>query len=336
MRNDQPTTPQSARPEKSKWLLWARLAFFLCLIAGTVWVLRRQNQPYQSNEGSVFGTTYHISYQSPTDFHPEIVRILQQVDEALSLFNEKSWLSRYNAGQNPCKNAMASEVISLAMRISKETQGAFDITVAPLVNAWGFGVKHGNPPSNAQLDSLKALVGYQRYLKGERVMLDCGAIAKGYGVDCVARLLRRHGVKNFMVEIGGEVVVSGKNREGSPWRIGVARPSEASGQMESILPLTDAAMATSGNYRNFHTDSLGRRYAHTIDPRLGRPVQQTLLSATVIAPTCAEADAWATACMVMGHESAVKLMKAHPTLKYFFIYDKQGRMATDCSPELKP
>ena len=301
----------------------ARLIFLLLLIVGTIWILRRTDSPYQKNEGSVFGTTYHITYQSPSDFHPEIMAELQRVDDALSLFNKKSWLSRFNAGEKPAANAMAEEVISLAMRVSSETQGAFDITVAPLVNAWGFGYKSGQWPTDAEVDSLRQIVGYERYARGERVMLDCGAIAKGYGVDRVARLLKHHGVKNYMVEIGGEVVVSGCNSSGEPWKIGVARPTDQTNAVQEIIPMAEGALATSGNYRNYHTDSLGRRVAHTIDPRLGHPVQQSLLSATVLAPTCAEADAYATAFMVMGLDEARKFVEAHHDLKVFFIYNKE-------------
>lgn len=297
-----------------------QLVAFLILAAATVWIIRRHNTAYQSNSGPIFGTTYKITYQSPSDFHPEIQTEMKKVDAALSLFNPDSWLSRYNAGQNPASDKIAKDVITLAMRVSKDTQGAFDITVAPLVNAWGFGNEKTTTPSDEQIDSLLSIVGYQRYLRGERVMLDCGAIAKGYAVDRVANLLRMHGVKNFMVEIGGEIVAEGCNSEGKPWQIGVARPTHDRSELQEILPFTHVAMATSGNYRNYRTDSKGNRYAHTIDPRLGRPVQQTLLSATIIAPTCAEADAYATASMVMGREDAEKLLSKKKDIQYYYIY----------------
>ncbi len=308
-----------------------QLVAFLILAAATVWIIRRHDTAYQNNSGPIFGTTYKITYQSPSDFHPEIQAEMKKVDAALSLFNPDSWLSRYNAGQKPSANKIAEEVISLAMRVSKETQGAFDITVAPLVNAWGFGNEKATTPSDAQIDSLLQTVGYEHYLRGEHVMLDCGAIAKGYAVDCVANLLRKHGVKNFMVEIGGEVVAEGCNSEGKPWQIGVAKPTPDRSELQEIIPFTHVAMATSGNYRNFRTDSLGHLYAHTIDPRVGRPVQLTLLSATVIAPTCAEADAYATASMVMGREKAEKLLSQKKDIQYYFIYadGKDYRVATN-------
>lgn len=302
------------------------LLFLVFLVIGTIWILRDKQAPYQHNEGSIFGTTYHIQYQSPTNYQPSIEQEMQRVDAALSLFNPESWLSKYNAGETPAANEMAKHVIGQAMRISKETEGAFDITVAPLVNAWGFGYKSGQWPTDAQVDSLMQTVGYQRYLRGEKVMLDCGAIAKGYAVDRVAHFLRSKGIENYMVEIGGEVVVGGHNADGTDWNIGIARPGEPRDVLQDVIALTNVALATSGNYRNYHTDSLGHRVAHTIDPRLGRPVQHSLLSATVKAPSCAEADAYATAFMVMGHEAAMKFLAEHTELQAYLIYAEGDSM----------
>lgn len=303
-----------------------RLLFLVFLVIGTIWILRDKQAPYQHNEGSIFGTTYHIQYQSPTNYQPSIEQEMQRVDAALSLFNPESWLSKYNAGETPAANEMAKHVIGQAMRISKETEGAFDITVAPLVNAWGFGYKSGQWPTDAQVDSLMQTVGYQRYLRGEKVMLDCGAIAKGYAVDRVAHFLRSKGIENYMVEIGGEVVVGGHNADGTDWNIGIARPGEPRDVLQDVVALTNVALATSGNYRNYHTDSLGHRVAHTIDPRLGRPVQHSLLSATVKAPSCAEADAYATAFMVMGHEAAMKFLAEHTELQAYLTYAEGDSM----------
>lgn len=297
-----------------------RLLFLLFLTVATVWILRRHTTPYVTNDGATFGTTYHITYQSPTDYAPQVKAEMQRVDDALSLFNPDSWLSHYNAGEHPAPNALAEEVITLAMRVSKDTEGAFDITVAPLVNAWGFGKDDATAPSDQQIDSLLRTVGYQRYLRGESVMLDCGAIAKGYAVDRVARILESHGVKNYMVEIGGEVVAKGRNTDSKPWNIGITKPTDQQTEMQEIFSFSDVALATSGNYRNYRTDAHGHIYAHTIDPRLGRPVQQTLLSATIIAPSCAEADAYATAAMVMGRDKAEQILSKKPSFKYYLIY----------------
>jgi thiamine biosynthesis lipoprotein len=252
-----------------------------------------------------------------------------------------------NQNQEVQLNDMFLDVYQLAMKISNETDGAFDITVAPLVNAWGFGFKNGIEPSKQQVDSLMQIVGYQKVAleKGEirktddRVMLDCSAIAKGYGTDVVANLLRKLGVKNFMIEIGGEIVTSGVNPEQKPWRVGISKPVDdvqgAAQEVQSIVAITDKAMATSGNYRNFYYKG-GKKYAHTIDPKTGYPVQHSILSATVFANTCAVADAYATSFMVMGLEKAQKLLEQHPELMAYLIYgDKDGKTAVWYSPSLK-
>ena len=223
----------------------------------------------------------------------------------------------------------------LAQQISAETEGAFDITVAPLVNAWGFGFKHSIDIAPNVIDSLRQFVGYQKTrMEGgkivkddERLMLDCSAIAKGYGVDVVARTLDQKGVKHYMVDIGGEVVLKGKSPRMKDWRIGINKPIEDSlsvnQELQTILEISDIGMATSGNYRKFYYKD-GKRYAHTIDPRLGTPVQHNILSATVLAKDCTTADAYATAFMVMGLEKALDFCQKHPELNAYFICDGEG------------
>ena len=238
-------------------------------------------------------------------------------------------------------------VFNKAMEISCETNGAFDITVAPLVNAWGFGFKNGIQPNRHQVDSLRRLIGYEKVaLKDGRIvkqvpgmMLDCSAIAKGFGSDVVAHFLQQQGVKNFMVEIGGEVVTRGVNPQRLPWKIGVTKPTDdtlsVNGEIQSILNVTDMAMATSGNYRNFYYKG-GKKYAHTIDPKTGYPVQHSLLSATVLAKDCATADAYATSFMVLGIDGAKQVLERHPELMAYFIYsDAKGQNAVWCSPSMK-
>ena len=171
------------------------------------------------------------------------------------------------------------------------------------------------------------------------MMLDCSAIAKGYGCDAVARLLRNRGIRNFMVEIGGEIVASGVNDKQKPWTIGVTKPTDDSlnigNELQTILNVTDKAMATSGNYRNFYYQG-GKKFAHTIDPKTGYPVQHSILSATVLADECAIADAYATSFMVMGLEGAKVILQRHPELMAYLIYsDENGNNAVWFSPSLK-
>ena len=294
--------------------------------------------PYQHDEGQIFGTFYHITYQNDSSIQTDILAELQKVDNALSMFNKESIISHINRGENVETNEMFESVFNLAEKISDNTDGAFDITVAPLVNAWGFGFKTGNPPTKQTVDSLRAIVGYKkvklvnhRITKSDaRIMLDCSAIAKGYGCDVVASLLEKRGIKNYMVEIGGEVVTHGISEKRLPWKIGVTKPSDDSlnvnNELQTVLNVKDRAMATSGNYRNFYYRN-GRRYAHTINPHTGRPVQHSILSATVVCKDCARADAYATAFMVMGLEKAKKILAKNKDLKAYIIYDDNGKYA---------
>ena len=330
--------------------LWWQVPLFVFLVLGTMFIVRQQHSlPYQKDSGFVFGTVYNITYQSEDNLKDEIEAELKRVDNEFSMFNEQSTVSRFNRGEQPQLNEMFLEVYRLACTVNAETDGAFDVTVAPLVNAWGFGFKHEQMPSAHQVDSLRQMIGMQklqfdekacRLMKqDERMMLDFSAIAKGYGSDCVARLLKKHGIKNFMVEIGGEVVTQGVSPSRVPWRIGVTKPTDdslqVSQELQTVLNVTDRAMATSGNYRNFYYAG-GRKYAHTIDPKSGYPVQHNILSATVLARQCATADAYATSFMVMGLDRAKEVLGRHSDLMAYFIYtDEKGEYAVWYSPSLK-
>ena len=331
---------------RNKRLLW-QIPFLVLLIVGTVLIIRQQhNMPYQKCAGTIFGTTYHITYQYDDDLQPELEARMKEVDNALSMFNKESIISKVNNNQPVELNEMFVEVFQQAQKISEDTNGAFDITVAPLVNAWGFGFKNEQMPDKHAVDSLMAIVGYQKVSydgkhiikRDPRITLDCSAIAKGYGVDVVARLLEEKGIDNYMVEIGGEVVTHGISEKRVPWKIGVTKPTDdplqEGNELQTVLNLTDKAMATSGNYRNFYYKGK-RKYAHTIDPKTGYPVQHSILSATVLTNRCMRADAYATAFMVMGFEGAKKVLERNPDLMAYLIYDDHGKMAVWYSPSLK-
>lgn len=302
---------------------------------------------YQHNEGTIFGTLYHAKYLCDKDLKAELEAELQKVDASLSMFNPQSTISRINRGETDEADEMLGEVLRLSFIVNSATDGAFDPTVAPLVNAWGFGFKNGQLPDSLQVDSLQALVGLSgihfqdgRLTKDNPLsILDFSAIAKGYGVDRAAQVLRNHDIQNFMVEIGGEVVTEGVNEKGEPWRIGINKPDDDSTstntELQDVIALSGKAIATSGNYRNFYISN-GRRIAHTINPRTGYPAQQDILSSTVMAPSCAEADAFATAFMVLGLEKAKQVLERQPQLQAYFIYsDEQGRYQTWCTEEFK-
>lgn len=324
------------------------LAFLSMLVIGTVLIVRKQHTtPYIHNSGMVFGTVYSIKYQYDKDLQKEIEAELKKVDNSLSTFNKQSVISRINRNEDIKVDDMFAEVFDIARHISDETGGAFDITVAPMVNLWGFGFKKGVTPSAHAIDSLRSIVGYKKVKMvagkvvkdDKRTMLDCSAVAKGYGTDVVARLLKAKGIENFMVEIGGEVVTSGVSKARVPWRIGVIKPTDDSlnvtNEVQTVLNVTNKAMATSGNYRNFYYKN-GRKYAHTIDPKTGQPVQHNILSATVLADNCATADAYATAFMVMGLERSKAVLDRHPELMAYLIYsDKDGKNAVWHSASMK-
>ena len=241
--------------------LWIAL-----LVLGTIWILARHNRiaPYQKDSGQIFGTIYNITYQYDQNLHAEIDAELKRFDGSLSPFNDTATITRINRNEDIVPDTFFTNVFHRSMEISRETNGAFDITVAPLVNAWGFGFKKGHFPDSLMVDSLLDITGYTKVsLSAEgkivkqdpRIMLTCSAVAKGYAVDIVAQLLEKKGIQNYMVDIGGEVVVHGNNPQNTPWRIGINKPIDDSlainQELQTVLQISNAGIATSGNYRNF-------------------------------------------------------------------------------------
>ena len=318
---------------------YVKILFFLFLLVGTIIILRN-HQPtetpkYRVAEGQTFGTQYRIVYESAEPQDSAIKSVLHDIDYSLSMFNKESTLARINAGVSNKVDSLFCVVFKLAQEVSETTSGAFDPTIAPAVNAWGFGPERKQELSESELDSIAQLVNYRNVtLEGDsvllrtdsRITLDFGAIAKGVGVDCIAHLLDEKGVKNYYINIGGEVIVKGINEKGRAWSIGVQNPNAMGEESQEVIQLHNAAMATSGNYRNFYVNAEGKRVAHTIDPRTASPVSHSLLSATVIAPSCAIADAYATSFMVLGVEESKKILKGLPELSVLFIYEEADSM----------
>lgn len=289
-------------------------------------------------QGETMGTYYHIVYlcDEEKNYKQEIDSVLADFSQSLSTYIPTSLISKINSGDSliTVDNYLGTVFIH-SKEVFNETGGAFDPTVAPIVNAWGFGFKNMENVDSVLIDSLMQYVGLDKVsltngvIKRENnhIQLDFNAIAKGYGVDVVADYLMAKGITNLKVEIGGELVVKGHNAEGGGWRIGIEKPAEedtAQG-MQSIITFTDKGMATSGNYRKFYYKN-GVKYSHTINPKTGYPVHHNLLSATVVANNCMIADAYATACMVMGLEKAKQLIENDPELEAYFIYtDSTGK-----------
>ena len=286
---------------------------------------------YHYDEGLVFHTVYHFTYESPKNYQSQIEEELQRFNASLSPFEPHSLISRFNSNDSTARaDDWFTAVFTRAKEVWQDTEGAFDPTVSPLINAWGFGFKSGIPVTPAVVDSLWQLVGMERVsladgrlLKDDaRMTLDFSAIAKGFAVDVVVSFLRARGVENYLVEIGGEVAARGRNARGELWRVGIDTPDEnnvAGGEIQEVVVLDDAALATSGNYRNFRIVD-GKRVAHTIDPTTGYPAVHSLLSATVLAPDCMTADAYATAFMVLGVEKSLEIAERHDGMEAYLIY----------------
>ena len=313
-----------------------KLIFAIVLLCLAVYMLffveGKPKKQYFVDSGYVFGTTYHITYEADSSLTNVIRASFQRVDASLSMFNPNSVISAVNRNDTVALDSLFLTVFYKSQQISLATNGAFDITVAPLVNLWGFGFKEQTPVTAAQIDSLLPLIGYHKIaIKNKQVvkdnalmMLDASAIAKGFACDVVAHDLARHGAKNYLVEIGGELVAQGINAKGKSWRVGINKPIEDNtsvvNEIQQVVEITQGAMATSGNYRNFYLQN-GKKYSHTIDPLSGYPVQHSLLSATIVSNDCMTADAYATACMVMGLEKSLELCRSRQDIEGYFIYD---------------
>lgn len=334
---------EPARPHVPSWLASPPVPWASCASRRSAWLLgclgfavtvimlsaiSAAHSPVESLQGFTMGTNYSIRVADPVDnverLQAEIDECLELVNDQMSTWREDSELSRFNRSREtdwfPVSPETA-EVVAEAQRISRLTDGAFDVTVGPLVNLWQFGPERPEgPPDPEQIETTLQHVGYQGLdvrldppaLRKQHpdCYVDLSGIAKGFGVDQVARLLEQRGLTNFLVEIGGEVVTRGEKEPGVAWRIGIESPQVDSRRLQRALELTDLALATSGDYRNVrHID--GKWVSHTIDPRTGYPVEHGLGSVTVVTQTCMEADALATALMVLGPSSAYDWVVAH-------------------------
>jgi FAD:protein FMN transferase len=300
--------------------------------------------------GATMGTTFTIRYvaKNNSTAPEEIERLIDleliRVNQQMSTYLQDSEVSLFNTARSTDWFTVSSEtaqVVDVARQISEFSNGAFDVTVAPLINLWGFGPGKltARVPKESEIDALKKVVGY-RYLDVRHeppglkksipeLQIDLSAIAKGHGVDRVGKLLDKIGIQHYFVEIGGEIVARGTRLDGTPWRVGIESPQREERSVELILDLSDAAIATSGNYRNyFELD--GEYYSHTIDPITGRPVNHDLASASVVAENCMLADAVATCMMVLGPNEGLKVANDRGWMVMLFC-DDGGRLITTTS-----
>lgn len=304
--------------------------FLMCLISCT------DKVEYRTIDGFAQGTTYHIVYADSLgrDLRDTIDALLADFDRSLSLYESNSQLIKLNENRQQQVDMWFCESFEAYKLIYSQSGGLLDPTLRPLIAIYGFGGKQGQPrtPSQAEIDSIMAFVGLDKVkIEGDilvkddnRIELDFNALAQGYSVDVVGQLLEKLGVRNYMIEIGGEVFARGVNDKGGKWRIGIDSPKEGNNSpgadFQGIIELSDRGLATSGNYRKSAIDQNGERITHTIDPRTGRPSSHNLLSATLLAPTAALADGYATACMVGGLEWSKAFLAAHEELDGFLVF----------------
>lgn len=314
------------------------IVYFIIIISFSFCKNSKSIPEFITNEGAIYGTYYRVIYESPkaVDLNVDIEEELHRLDMSLSTFKSESILTKVNYNKQVKLDNLFIKVFEKSKEISKLTNNAFDPTVAPLVNVWGFGFKQKQQVTLELIDSIMQFVGINKVKiddglvikEDERLMLDFSAIAKGYSVDIIGELLAKKGCKNYLVEIGGEVVAKGINKNGRVWRIGINEPNDnepvAAAKLQAIISLSDKAIATSGNYRNFYVEN-GKKYAHTINPHTGYPVDHGLLSASVLANDCMTADAYATAFMVLGVEKTKEIADNLEGIDVYLIYaDENG------------
>ncbi len=308
------------------------------LCAVLFWACGQRPATYTTVEGVMLGTTLRIVADvrdtSPQKLYKAAMELDREAKASMSIYDSTSLLSRINVNLVDTVDHHIAFNLHLADSIGALSNGCYDVTVKPLVEAWGFAGKERTEHPN--LDSILEFVGREkvriegnRLIKADpRVQLDFNSIAKGYTVDLLAALVERFGAENYIVDIGGEVRCRGLNKQGQPWRIGIETPFDGNMTngdfLQRRIQLSGGGLATSGNYRRFYLDAEGNKVAHTIDPRTGRSALSRLLSVTVVAPTCAEADALGTMYLAMGAELAIQTARQNPAAQVYFILSGEG------------
>ena len=325
------------------------------ILAGTLLsasTCENKDAEFMNVRGFIFGATYNIIYENSKkittdDIKRDVEKILHDFEKSLSSYDSTSLLNRINRNEDIKVDAYIEEIYKNSVMISEMSGGAFDITVGPLIRAWGFGADRQKSFDEQKLDSLLNLIGMDKVKltngkivkSNPNIILDFNAIAKGFSVDVVARYFNKLRIKNYLVEIGGELRTRG-TRNGNLWRIGIDRPEDSNfmqGQLplQAIMSITNKSVATSGNYRRFYIED-GVKYSHTIDPKTGYPIKNRMLSVTALADECGIADGIATVCMVLGPEKAKEFINSHPQFSAFMIYSgDNGEFVTWMSESLK-
>lgn len=299
---------------------FSSLLYSIIIVASASIVSSCTNQPaYHREEGMIWNTVYHITYESDRPLVDSILHTLESVGKSLSVFDKNSLTSKVNQSDSIKVDGMFADVYNSSLIINDASDGMFDPTLSPLITAWGFGPGHEISADTTAIDSILQFVGINKTrLKDDllvkddrRIQFNFSAIAKGYGCDQVAKMLKRNGVDNYLVEIGGELAIGGKSPRSDKWKISIDRPIQTDSteihDASAVIAVTNCGVATSGNYRNFHKKG-DKTFGHTISPLTGYPVETDVISATVIAPDCTLADGAATACMASGSRLAKEML----------------------------
>ncbi len=324
---------------------WKNAIYSLILLAAmyVVWKWRNPTVPAEPVriEGETMATTYHITYfdGQQRNFKTAVDSLLVLVNQSINNYNPNSEISIFNKSATFHFNLpYLYTPIKVAQQVYIDSEGAFDPSVMPLVNLWGFGQQKVTRPDSTKIDSIKMLIGFDKFQFNQdsiwkldaRAQLDFGGIGQGYGADVVTDFLKSKGIKNMLVELGGEGMAVGINlQSGKPWELGILDPNSTNDNQyfKAYVSLTDKSFTTSGNYFNYREVD-GKKYSHTIDPQTGYPANRAILSASIFAADATTADAWGTACMVMGHEKAIEILKRHPEIDAFLIYSTPEGLAT--------
>lgn len=302
-------------------------------------------------EGNTMGTTYHITYfdDQNRNFKNEIDSLLRMVNKSINNYDSTSEVSRFNRNKRGVKVDLPYLLppLKISRKAFEATDGAFDPTVMPLVNVWGFGPAKRIKADSAMIDSIKTFIGFEKVnltadsitKTDPRVQLDFGGIGQGYGADVITEFLRSMGIKNMLVEVGGEGMAVGTNlKSGKAWEIGILHPNSTYENQffKAYIALSGRSFTTSGNYFNYHIVD-GIKYSHTIDPETGYPSRKAILSASVFAPDATTADVWGTALMAMGHEKAISIINQYPEIEIFLMYSgEDGKIKTFVTPGIEP
>jgi FAD:protein FMN transferase len=327
------------------------MKYFFVIFIGFIIVGCKDDAPIKQKmvvEGFAQGTTYNVTYISKNGVNHQrsIDSMLIEIDNSLSTYQKRSVISKFNQADSVFEvDQMFMDVFQISKDVYTASNGAFDPTVAPVVNSWGFGFENLHSTDSSVIDSLIQFVDFNKIAVVDNkvtkatkgMMLDFNAVAQGYSVDVLAELLESRGIENYLVEVGGELKAKGLNMNDTLWRIGIDRPLPdlKEREIEAIVNLENKALATSGNYRKFYEKD-GLKYSHTINPKTGYPVNHNLLSATVVTDNCGVADAYATVFMVVGLDEAKKILTQNKTLEALLIYsDENGELQTFTTDGLK-